>query len=111
MGRKVSCRSSTQGYNIHNEQKGCAAVVPGADAAANVLPAINAALATAATAAMIASVVVGQASTKAESGAAVECSSVASFQPGLLHCQQDKFAQFILALHGFIIIGILSISL
>ena len=49
MGRKVSCRSSTQGYNIHNEQKGCAAVVPGADAAANVLPAINAALATAAT--------------------------------------------------------------
>ena len=49
MGRKVSCRSSTHGYNIHNEQKGCTVVVPGADAAANVLPAINAALATAAT--------------------------------------------------------------
>ena len=32
----------------------------------------------------------------------MECLSVASFQPGSLHCQQEKIAQFVLALHGFI---------
>jgi len=71
-------------------------VVPIADAVANVLAAIEIALATAAAAATVARAVsiaaclVGLASIKATSTAALECFSMALFQPGLLHCQQEK---------------------